>query len=68
LVSTLEKLRARLNRWIVETKDQGPESESMYDSDMKVYVGEGRRSDKAAGESVTEKNIALMKAWAKQGK
>jgi hypothetical protein len=35
---------------------------------MKVYVGEGRRSDKAAGESVTEKNIALMKAWAKQGK
>jgi arylsulfatase A-like enzyme len=66
--ATLEKLRARLNRWIVETKDQGPESESMYDSDMKVYVGEGRRSDKAAGESVTEKNIALMKAWAKQGK
>ena len=66
--ATLEKLRARLDRWIVETKDQGPESAAMYDSDMKVYVGEGGRKGKEAGESVTEKNIALMKAWAKQGK
>jgi arylsulfatase A-like enzyme len=66
--ATLEKLRARLDRWIVETKDRGPESDAMYDSDMKAYLGEGRRSDQASGESVTEKNIALMKAWAKQGK
>lgn len=66
--ATLEKLRARLDRWIVETKDQGPESAAMYDSDMKVYVGEGGRKGKEAGESVTENNIALMKAWAKQGK
>jgi hypothetical protein len=40
----------------------------MYDSDMKVYVGEGNRKGKGAGETATEKNIAQMKAWAKQGK
>ena len=66
--ATLEKLRARLDRWMVETKDQGPESAAMYDSDMKVYVGEGGRKGKAAGASATEQNIALMKAWAQAGK
>lgn len=70
--ATLEKMRARLDRWIVETKDKGPESDAMYDSDMKVYVGEGNRAAKGAGDgsgqSVTEKNIAVMKAWAKEGK
>ncbi len=64
--ATLEKLRARLDRWIVETKDKGPESEKMYDSDMDVYVG--GRDNKGKGASVTEKNIAQMKAWAKEGK
>ena len=70
LRTTLEKMRARLDRWIVETKDQGPESDAMYDSDMKVYVGEGNRAAKGAGDgpSVTEKNIAVMKAWAREGK
>jgi hypothetical protein len=62
----LEKLRARLDRWMVETKDRGPESEKMYDSDMAAYVGE--RGKKAGVETVTEKNIALMKQWAKEGK
>jgi hypothetical protein len=34
---TLEEMRARLNRWIKETNDRGqqPESEAMFDSDMK---------------------------------
>jgi arylsulfatase A-like enzyme len=63
---TLEKMRARLDRWIVETKDKGPESEKMYDSDMDVYVG--GRANKRPGESVTEKNIAVMKRWAAEGK
>jgi hypothetical protein len=63
---TLETLRARLDRWIVETKDRGPESEAMYDSDMAVYVG--GRSGKEKSESATEKNIALMKKWAAEGK
>jgi arylsulfatase A-like enzyme len=66
--ATLEKLRARLDRWMVETKDRGPESDAMYDSDMKVYVGEGSRKGKATGASVTEQNIAQMKAWAREGK
>ena len=64
--ATLEKLRARLDRWIVETKDRGPETDAMYDSDMEVYVG--GRNRKAKAESPTEKNIAQMKAWAKEGK
>jgi arylsulfatase A-like enzyme len=64
--ATLEKLRGRLDRWMVETKDRGPESEKMYDSDMAVYVG--GRANKGKGESVTEKNIAQMKRWAAEGK
>lgn len=64
--ATLEKMRARLDRWIVETKDKGPESEAMYDSDMAVYLG--GRDNKGKGASATEKNIAVMKAWAKEGK
>ena len=63
---TLEKMRARLDRWMTETRDHGAESEKMYDSDMAVYVGE--RVNKGKGESVTEKNIALMKRWAAEGK
>jgi len=33
-----------------------------------VYVGEGSRKGKATGASVTEQNIAQMKAWAREGK
>lgn len=58
--ATLEQLRARLDRWMSETRDRGPESDSMYDSDMAVYVG--------GGNPEVEKNIALMKKWAKEGK
>ncbi len=58
--ATLETLRARLDRWMVETKDRGPESEKMYDSDMAAYLGKGNPD--------VEKNIALMKKWAADGK
>jgi hypothetical protein len=51
---------------MVETKDRGPESDAMYDSDMAVYLGE--RTNKGKGENVTEKNILVMKQWAKEGK
>lgn len=64
--ATLEKMRARLDRWMTETKDRGPESAAMYDSDMDVYLG--GRTKKGKGETVTEKNIALMKQWAREGK
>ncbi len=64
--ATLEALRARLDRWTTETQDRGPESEKMYDSDMDVYVG--GRANKGKGETATEKNIALMKQWAREVK
>ncbi|HTM55046.1 MAG TPA: sulfatase [Pirellulales bacterium] len=57
---TLEALRARLDRWMSETNDRGQESEAMYDSDMAVYLGNGN--------PIIEKNIALMKKWAAEGK
>jgi arylsulfatase A-like enzyme len=58
--STLESLRARLDQWMKDTNDHGPESESRYDSDMKSYLGKG--------DPEVEKNIALMKQWAREGK
>ncbi|HYF34509.1 MAG TPA: sulfatase-like hydrolase/transferase, partial [Prosthecobacter sp.] len=57
---TLEALRARLDQWIVETKDQGPESDRQYDSDVTLYLG---RENPAY-----DKNVALMKKWAAEGK
>jgi arylsulfatase A-like enzyme len=57
---TLEKLRARLDQWIAETGDKGPESEAQYDSDVKLYLG---RENPAYDE-----NVALMKKWAAEGK
>lgn len=57
---TLETLRSRLDHWIIDTKDRGPESEKMYDSDMAVYLQ--KRNPEV------EKNIALMKKWAAEGK
>jgi len=58
--TTLESLRARLDQWMRETKDLGPESESRYDSDMAAYIGKGNPE--------VEKNIGIMKQWAKEGK
>ncbi|TVP94083.1 MAG: DUF229 domain-containing protein [Planctomycetaceae bacterium] len=61
---TLTALRERLDRWILETGDQGEESEAMYDSDMAAYLG-GRAGER---ESLTKRNIELMKRWAAEGK
>lgn len=58
--ATLETLRARLDQWMSDTRDMGPESEAMYDSDMQEYLGKGNPE--------VEKNIALMKQWANEGK
>lgn len=60
LQTTLDDMRKRLDRWIVDTHDHGPESDAMYDSDMAVYVGKGNQQ--------VEENIALMKKWASEGK
>ncbi len=56
----LESHRAKLDQWMTDTQDKGPESEAMYDSDMVEYLGKGNPE--------VAKNIALMKQWAKEGK
>ncbi|MFO1044829.1 MAG: sulfatase [Planctomycetaceae bacterium] len=52
----LEQLRGRLDLWMLDTDDHGPETDAMYDSDMAAYVGKGNPT--------VEKNIATMKQWA----
>jgi arylsulfatase A-like enzyme len=56
----LVALRERLARWMAETGDDDPESEAMYDSDMRVHVDQGNR--------IKEENIATMKRWAAEGR
>jgi hypothetical protein len=64
--TTLEQLRARLEKWMEETNDRGrePEPAKMYDSDMAVYLA-GRTG---AREEILKRNIELMKRWAAEGK
>ncbi len=56
----LEAHRARLDEWIARTGDKGPESEAMYDSDMAEYLKKSNPD--------VERNIVLMKQWAREGK
>jgi len=56
----LESHRFKLDEWIERTHDRGFESDSMYDSDMQEYIKKPNAE--------VEKNIALMKQWAKEGK
>ncbi len=58
--AALEAHRDRLEKWSRETKDQGPESAAMYESDMAEYL-------KRANPEV-EKNMIVMKRWATEGK
>ena len=66
----LEAMRARLDRWMKDTGDRGPEAEAMYDSDMAVYLGgrAGKDKGEGGGPEATARNIALMKRWAVEGK
>ena len=68
-LSTLKDLRGRLAQWEQDTRDAGrqPEPATMYDSDMAVYLG-GRRRAPGDAPSETERNIALMKQWASEGR
>lgn len=58
--TVLQQLRRELDDWLRTTRDGGRESEAMYDSDLAVYLGRGH--------PVIERNIALMKRWAAEGK
>jgi arylsulfatase A-like enzyme len=61
---TLREMRARLEKWEIDTDDKGrnPEPAAMFDSDMAVYL-KGR-----GGNDVIRRNIELMKRWAAEGK
>jgi hypothetical protein len=48
---------------MAETHDPGPEPESMYDSDMAVYLAEPWN----AKTDTIRRTIAVMKAWAQEG-
>ena len=54
-----------------ETNDHGrqPESEEMFDSDMKVYLDAmtARQQDPQHIKTIAD-NIALMKKWAAEGR
>ncbi len=63
--ATLETLRTRLDRWIAETHDCGPESEKAYDANLAYELKPP--ADQARKEAML-KNSALMKQWAKEGK
>ncbi len=63
--ATLEILRARLDRWMADTRDCGPESEKTYDANLAYELK--TTADKARNEAML-KTSALMKQWAKEGK
>jgi len=56
----LETHRNKLDQWIGVTQDKGFESEAMYDSDMVEYLKKDNPE--------VQRNINLMKQWAKEGK
>ncbi|MCB1121831.1 MAG: sulfatase [Verrucomicrobiae bacterium] len=60
----LLKFRKRLDNWMKQTNDHGPESEAMYDSDMAVYL----KSKDPDQVKILKENIALMKKSAAEGK
>ncbi|MFM8251162.1 MAG: sulfatase [Planctomycetota bacterium] len=63
---TLAQLRKHLEDWMERTADQGrtAEAAARYDSDMAVYL----KSQQSPRRDEIERNIALMKQWAREGK
>jgi len=66
----LAEMRGILDKWVVESDDKGrvPESDAMYDSDMKVYLGGSKRRGRTEYAKELEGNIKLMKKWKAEGK
>jgi arylsulfatase A-like enzyme len=62
--ATLQTLRGRLDRWMVETHDGGPESEQVYDANVADELT--NPANKGHTQAIM-KNVALMKQWAKEG-
>ena len=66
----LAKMRRQLDDWMKTTDDKGQqaEPESMYDSDMAVYLTKLQRKGDPIDLKRLEDNISLMKKWATKGK
>ena len=66
----LREMRGILADWIIESDDKGrfPESEEMYDSDMKVYYDVQARNGNIEYAKEVQDNVNLMKKWKAQGK
>ncbi len=56
---------ARLDRWMVETHDLGPESEKACDANLADELNHPSAKDR---KEAIRKNSARMKQWAKEGK
>ena len=63
--TTLETLRTRLDRWIEETHDLGPESEKAYDAN---FAYEFKNTPSKTRKDAMLKNSELMKQWSKEGR
>lgn len=63
---TLRELRRRLDQWIDETGDRGPESDETYAREMIDYLDEHESPGRP--NRAIRRNIELMKAWAAEGK
>lgn len=63
--SDLEDLRARLDQWMRETRDQGPETEAVYDANLPAVL---KGVTNPARREEIQKNIRQMKRWAAEGK
>tara|TARA_R110002095_G_scaffold179193_1_gene156376 strand:- start:20626 stop:22104 length:1479 start_codon:yes stop_codon:yes gene_type:complete len=65
----LAAFRSLLANWELRSDDRGrfPESEAMYDSDMKLYLDKSRKRDPEQA-AILEANIKQMKRWRAAGK
>ena len=66
----LKEMRHRLVAWMERTNDKGrtPESARMFESDMAVYLNTLRKRSTPEHVKLIERNIAIMKKWAAEGK
>ena len=66
----LRQMRGILANWIIESDDKGrfPESEGMFDSDMKAYIDGRKKHGNTEYAQEVEDNVNLMKKWKAKGK
>ena len=66
----LREMRGILGDWIIESDDKGrfPESDAMYDSDMKVYIDHMKKNGRTEYAQEVEDNVNVMKKWKSEGK